>query len=113
MPITILDYIKSALGEKDTYTPDDFSRLGVEFSDGCEHCAATLSGWNAYPSQSGYWRCSDCIGDSGFATVEEFLASLEDPGTGIICPACQDAARITEIRDHAFECGNCGATWSA
>jgi len=72
MPITILDYVKSKVGEKDSYPAEDFYSNGVELLGGCEHCHATIAGYNAYPSTSGYWRCADCIGGAGFATVEEF-----------------------------------------
>jgi hypothetical protein len=74
MAITILDYVKSVVGDKDTYTAGDFTSAGVEMIGGCQTCAATLAPYNAYPSTSGYWRCADCIGTSGFATVGEFTA---------------------------------------
>lgn len=132
MPITILDYVKSEIGKKDIYSSDDFYRLGVEYFGDCEHCSAALGGWNAYPAVTGYWRCADCIADCGFDTVEEFslvqcingdrhctdceIAAIEkrlqDADLGIICPSCQDAAHIIEIRDQVFECGDCGAKWS-
>ncbi len=35
-----------------------------------------LGAYNAYPSTSGYWRCADCIGDTGFTTIEEFTHAL-------------------------------------
>src|SRR5215468_2812495 len=73
MPITILDYVKSVVGEKDCYPAEDFSRLGVAIVGGCEGCTATIAAYNAYPSTSGYWRCADCINDTGFATVEEYV----------------------------------------
>ena len=73
MPITILDYVKDQIGEKTTYTAEDFSRAGVDIIGGCEVCGATLAGYNAYPAKSGYWRCADCIYDDGFATAEDFI----------------------------------------
>lgn len=125
MPITILDYVKSRVGEKDTYTPEDFYGNGVEMLGGCQQCEATIAAYNAYPSTSGYWRCADCIGSSGFATVEEFIScepfarqqarteGQNDPDdTGIICPSCQAIENIREIRDCTFECGFCETVWS-
>ena len=73
MPITILDYVKFQIGEKDSYSAEDFHSAGVDIMGGCEGCAATIAGYNAYPSRSGYWRCADCIGNTGFATVEDFM----------------------------------------
>lgn len=72
MPITILDYVKSVVGEKDQYTADDFYSNGVDLLGGCERCHATIAAYNAYPATSGYWRCADCIGDDGYATVTAF-----------------------------------------
>lgn len=37
----------------------------------------------------------------------------DDSEFGVICPNCLDAAHIIEIRSQVFECGDCGATWSA
>ncbi len=73
MPITILVYVKSQLGEQDSYSAEDFYDTGVDIMGGCEICAATITGYNAYPSTSGYWRCADCIGATGFATVDDFI----------------------------------------
>lgn len=117
MPITILDYVKSKVGEKDSYPAGDFYAAGVDMLGGCEGCAATIAAYNAYPSTSGYWRCEDCIADNGFATVGEFEASLPGAPT---CPACGEANRITEAsatQDDAeggfvLVCGQCGAKWS-
>ena len=63
MPITILDYVKSVVGDKDFYTAEDCLISGVDIIGGCQACAATIAIYNAYPSTSGYWRCADCIGD--------------------------------------------------
>jgi hypothetical protein len=74
VPITILDYVKSVVGEKTIYTVEDFAGAGVEMIGGCQVCGATLGPYNAYPAKSGYWHCADCIGDDGFTTVEQFTA---------------------------------------
>jgi hypothetical protein len=73
MPITILDYVKSVVGQKDSYSAEDFHSNGVDMLGGCERCHATIAAYNACPSKSGYWRCTDCVGDDGFTSVEEFL----------------------------------------
>jgi hypothetical protein len=76
MPITIVDYVKSIVGDKPAYHAEDFYGNGVAMTGGCQHCYATLAAYNAYPSRTGYWRCADCIGDTGFATVAEFKAAM-------------------------------------
>jgi hypothetical protein len=133
MPITILDYVKDQIGEKTTYTAEDFSRAGVDIIGGCEVCGATLAGYNAYPAKSGYWRCADCITEDGFATVEQFInfvmveefishgtgptmppaaQAADDTGAGLVnCPACGGVQNITEIWEQVFKCGDCGSTW--
>jgi hypothetical protein len=116
MPITILDYVTSVVGQKDTYTDDDFFRNGVGILGGCQLCAATIVAYNAYPSTSGYWRCADCIGEDGFATVADFKARTF---TISACPACGNTDTISETRiltaDYdevpGLECGDCGEVW--
>ena len=83
MPITILDYVKSVVGDKDFYTAEDCLANGVDILGGCQGCQATIAVYNAYPSTSGYWRCADCIGNDGYATVAGFTASAPTA-----CPAC-------------------------
>ena len=74
MPITILDYVKSVVGDKDLYTAEDCLASGVDILGGCQRCHALIAVYNAYPSTSGYWRCAGCIGTDGFATVADFTA---------------------------------------
>jgi hypothetical protein len=39
---------------------------------GCDCCGACIGAYNACPSKSGYLRCAnECIGDSGWESVEE------------------------------------------
>jgi hypothetical protein len=83
MPITILDYVKSVAGTKPIYTVEDFTAAGVEVLGGCQICGATLAPYNAYPSKSGYWHCADCIGDDGFATVEQFTEHETQTGRAV------------------------------
>ena len=116
MPITILDYVKSVVGEKDTYAAEDFYRNGVAMTGGCQRCAATIACYNAYPSTSGYWRCADCIGTDGYATVADFTAR---EAAITACPACGNTETISETRvttgEHAegyeLDCGECGQVW--
>jgi hypothetical protein len=114
MPITILDYVKSVVGDKDLYTAEDCLSSGVDILGGCQVCHATIGCYNAYPSKAGFWRCADCIGDTGFATTAEFTASM--PGT-TKCPSCGNADTLSEIRitherseEYALEC-ECGEVW--
>ena len=90
MPITILDYVKSVVGDKDLYTAEDCLASGVDIIGGCQSCGATIAAYNAYPSTSGYWRCADCIGEDGFATVADFTAH----------PAIGDLPVLREHRHH-------------
>ena len=118
MPITILDYVKSVAGNKAIYTADDFARAGVEMSGGCQICGATIAPCNAYPSKSGYWRCADCIGDDGFATVADFTAH---EAAIAACPSCGNTDIIGETRittgerteEYALECSDCGQVWQS
>ncbi|HEV2377580.1 MAG TPA: hypothetical protein VGS19_36125 [Streptosporangiaceae bacterium] len=124
MPITILDYTKSVIGEKDTYTAEDFHSAGVEMIGGCQGCNATLAAYNAYPSKSGYWRCAGCIGDTGFPTVADFVNSdteavtsetdlaAEHRARSLHCPACGAVENVrADTFEDTFECGDCGAVW--
>ena len=118
MPITILDYVTSVVGPKDTYTDDDFFRNGVGTLGHCQRCAATIAACNAYPSTTGYWRCADCIGEDGFITVADFKARTF---TIVACPACGNTDTISETRittsestdEYALECGDCGEVWQS
>ena len=114
MPITILDYVKSVVGDKDLYTAEDCFSSGVDILGGCQGCQATIACYNAYPSKSGYWRCADCIGGSGYTTVADFTASM----SVTTCPACGNTDNLSEIRitteraeEYALECGECGEVW--
>jgi hypothetical protein len=123
MPVTIMAYVKSKVGEKDTYTAEDCLACGVDILGGCEGCHATIACYNAYPSKSGYWRCADCIGDTGFNTVEEFKEferSASAAGESwpsdlapdlAACPAC-GSDDMHELAEDYFECGTCGAEWT-
>ena len=115
MPITIFDYVKSVVGDKDFYTAEDCLISGVDVIGGCQACAATIAIYNAYPSTSGYWRCAGCIGDTGFATITDFTTH----NAVTTCPSCAHTDAISETRittseraeEFALECGNCGQVW--
>jgi hypothetical protein len=117
MPITILDYVKSVVGDKDLYTAEDCLASGVDILGGCQRCQASIAVYNAYPSISGYWRCASCIGGDGFATVADFTA--HEAIVVAACPACGNADTISEIlvitsehaEEYALECGDCGEAW--
>ncbi len=76
MAITILDYVVEKLG--DDYPEDgcidagQFYALGFDIMGGCEVCGATLGAYNAYPTRSGYWRCAEDLGETGYGSVAEF-----------------------------------------
>jgi hypothetical protein len=97
MPITILDYVKTVVGDKDFYTAEDCLISGVDIIGGCQ-------------------RCADCIGDTGFATVTDFTTHTSSVVT---CPACGNTDTISETRittsdqaeEYALECGDCGEVW--
>jgi hypothetical protein len=78
MPATILDYVRFVTG-KDSPDGEDHWSAGVAILGGCEICFATIASYNAYPARSGFWRCADCIGDGGYATVEEFISAPPPP----------------------------------
>lgn len=54
-----------------SYSMGDINAVGLEMLGGCEICGASIACYNACPSKSGQWRCDDCIGDTGWETVEE------------------------------------------
>lgn len=56
----------------DAWTGQDYADVGLSILGGCEVCGGTCAAYNGHPSRSGYWRCSDCIGDAGFATTEDY-----------------------------------------
>jgi hypothetical protein len=117
MPITILEYVKSVVGDKDLYTAEDCLASGVDIIGGCQTCHATIAAHNAYPSTSGYWRCADCIDQDGFATIADF-ENFEARSCSR-CPSCGNTDTISETRittsesaeEYALECGTCGEIW--
>lgn len=79
-PITILDLALHRGAQKDedgSINGSEIEKTGLPFLGGCEVCGACVGAYNACPSKSGYLRCaSECIGDTGFATVEEANQAL-------------------------------------
>ena len=104
MPITILDYVRTVVGDKDTYCAEDFHRHGVGMTGGCQLCAASIACYNAFPSTSGYWRCADCIGNDGYATIADFTASELT-----ICSSCGNQAQVPfkPRMDRPVYCSDC------
>lgn len=81
--ITILDYVASKVGEKETYNGDDHMVCRVPMFCYCACCDASLASYNAYPIRSkGLWtcrECADCRPQDTFATasdLEVYLQSL-------------------------------------
>ncbi len=73
-PITIFDLAlhRGARQVDGGVNGGEFYRVGLDMIGGCGGgCQSTLGAYNAYPSKRGVWMCSDCIGDAGYATVEE------------------------------------------
>jgi len=109
-PITILDYAQTV--SQASGSGDVSFDLDQELSHGCEICPAPLTPSTAYPARFGLLRCSQCIGDDGFATVEELE---EFRATGIIgCPQCGTRIPPAEVspggRSYRYYCPECGAT---
>jgi hypothetical protein len=74
-PITISQLADFILG-KPAETGQDFQDLGLPMLGGCEVCHASIACYNACPSKTGYLRCRQCIGNLGYATLEEAKADL-------------------------------------
>ena len=84
LPITISDLAEHRLG-REASTGADFETAGLPMMGGCEACGACVAAYNSHPSKTGYLRCSDCIGDLGWATVEEAHAALEAEANDTPC----------------------------
>lgn len=78
-PITVLDVVRSVVGDKESYSGEDFDAADMAMTGGCQACAASIAAYNAYPSRTGFWLCRDCINDLGFDSVETFRAWENDP----------------------------------
>ena len=80
MAITILELAKHRGLKEDedgSFTMGAINDVGLEIMGGCQRCGASLGCYNGCPSKSGYWMCKeDCIGDDGYATVEEANAAI-------------------------------------
>jgi len=60
----------------------EFYRVGLDIMGGCCSCGASIACYNAHPSRNGFWKCSDCIGNDGWESVEEYekyFKSLTEP----------------------------------
>jgi len=78
--ITVLDLAvhRGAKWEQDgaSMSGAEINRVGLPFIGGCELCGACIAAYNACPSKSGYLRCTDCIGRSGWESVEQADADI-------------------------------------
>lgn len=76
MPVTILE-IAEELGveSKDgQVNGGEIMKYGLPLMGGCEICHASIACYNAYPTQSGYLRCGDCVHDTGWDDMDEAIA---------------------------------------
>ena len=113
MSITILDLAKHRGVKEDEnggINGAEFARVDLAIFGGCARCAASLAAYNAYPTDSGYWMCSDCVGDNGFATCEDAEALIAATTT-TACYECgspvadSDAFELDGVR-RCEECHN-------
>jgi len=72
-PVTIYDLAcyRLDMPDADSLNGADFDRAGLAIMGECEVCHATLAAYNGCPSKTGYWRCTDCIDDQGWHSIEE------------------------------------------
>lgn len=75
-------------------------------------CNQTTAAWLA-SGQDPAANIAQACRQAGQQQQIDLIKAEELYGLGIICPSCRDAVHITEIRHQVFECGDCGATWSA
>jgi hypothetical protein len=75
MPITFFEIVAQRKGVDPSHAAlngADFEEHGFSIIGGCAGCGASLAAYNGHPSRTGWWLCSDCIGDSGFETTADF-----------------------------------------
>ena len=72
--VTVLDcaLARGAKEENGIISGKEMQKVRLPMFGGCERCSASLACYNAFPSTSGYLRCEECLGNSGFKTTEEF-----------------------------------------
>lgn len=73
-PLSVYDIAKAKGIEEQngSVSAGEFAKHDLPFFSGCQICGASLAPYNAYPSNSGFIRCGDCIGSSGFPSVADF-----------------------------------------
>jgi len=79
LPVSVLDLVRLYHGITDKDTPISGGQCyaaGFEILGGCEICGATISAGNGYPSHSGFWRCSGCIEDTGWESLQKAAEDL-------------------------------------
>lgn len=72
-PITVMDLAmhRGAQEIDGGINASEFWRVGLDIIGGCRRCGASIAAYNAHPTKSGFWACSDCVGDDGWDSVEE------------------------------------------
>lgn len=75
MTITVQELASFVLNREAT-TGQDFEQARLPMLGGCEVCGASIAAYNAYPSKSGYLRCADDIGDSGWEVITDAAAGV-------------------------------------
>lgn len=74
--VTIHQIAEARVGKSGTLTGADYIEAQLPMLGGCECCHASIAGYNAYPAQSGFIRCADCIGDDGYPTLVAAIAAI-------------------------------------
>ena len=93
MPITILDYVKSVVGDKDLYTAEDCLASGVDILGGCQGCQAIIALLQRLPLHLRVLALRR-LHRRGRVRHRRRLHRPELP----TCPACGNADTISEIR---------------
>jgi hypothetical protein len=108
-PITIFDHL-TALAKSRRIHPG--SGCDAPITGGCGRCHAAITSHDAYYARFAMARCRDCIGNDGFATVDE-LELFADTET-LPCNGCgQPAPPAEESPDgysFTYHCRSCGTT---
>ena len=116
MPITILDYVKSVVGDKDLYTAEDCLASGVDILGGCQGCGATIAATTPTPPPPGTGAAPTASARTDSPPSPTSPPTKPPPAA---CPACGNTDTISETRittgeraeEYALECGDCGEVW--
>ena len=116
MPITILDYVKSVVGDKDLYTAEDCLASGVDILGGCQGCHATIACLQRLPL---HLRVLALRRLHRHRRLRHRRRLHRPEAAPAACPACGTTDNLSEIRittgeraeGYALECGDCGEVW--